>query len=206
MEEIVSENVPVQTIRQQTERMLWHQRLGHPSDKYLYEAHKFVNGVPQFRYEVPVLSECPTCIQAKQTKSLAGPNTTMSAKQPFQGLSLDFMFSGMKSKNDKRRKDFEGFNKETSAIVVLDHFTGKLFGDARISKATPIHWIHHFLQTHDPKCTDKYVFMDQGGELYHNPEVRKLFNIYGNKINPTGADTSRQNAVERYNCTIGAGI
>ena len=48
--------------------------------------------------------------------------------------------------------------------------------------------------------------MDQGGELYHNPEVRKLFNIYGYKINPTGADTSRQNAVERYNRTIGAGI
>ena len=36
-------------IRTQTERLLWHQRLGHPCDKYLYKAHTAINGVPQFK-------------------------------------------------------------------------------------------------------------------------------------------------------------
>ena len=48
--------------------------------------------------------------------------------------------------------------------------------------------------------------MNQGGELYHNPEVQKLFKLYGYTVNPTGADASRQNAVEHYNLSIGNGI
>ena len=186
-----TQNVQIHSIRGRTERMLWHQRLEHPSDKYLYRAHKFVRGVPKFQHEVPVLTTCSTCIEAKQVKSAPGENTTLTAKQPFQGLSLDFMFSGMQSKNRNRRTDFLGYNGETSAIVVLDHFTGQLYGDARMSKATPIHWIRHFLDNHKATCENKYVFMDQGGELYHNPEVRKLFKLYGYTVNPTGSDTSR---------------
>jgi len=36
--------------------------------------------------------------------------------------------------------------------------------------------------------------MDQGGELYNNPEVCKLFARFGHDIRPTGADASNQNA------------
>jgi len=36
--------------------------------------------------------------------------------------------------------------------------------------------------------------MDQGGELYNNPEVCKLFTRFGYNIRPTGADASNQNA------------
>ena len=88
----------------------------------------------------------------------------------------------------------------------MDHFTRQLYGDTRIGKATPLHWIQHSLQEHAPSCPNKYVYMDQGGELYNNPEVRNLFLIYGYKINTTGADSSRQNAVERYHLTIANGI
>jgi len=48
-------------------------------------------------------------------------------------------------------------------------------GDTRVSKALPINWLRNFLEKHAPACSGKYVFMDQGGELYNNPEVRKLF-------------------------------
>jgi len=48
-------------------------------------------------------------------------------------------------------------------------------GDTRVSKALPINWLRDFLEKHAPACSGKYVFMDQGGELYNNPEVRKLF-------------------------------
>jgi len=37
--EYMQANAPVLTIKAATERLLWHQRLGHPSDYYLFNAH-----------------------------------------------------------------------------------------------------------------------------------------------------------------------
>ena len=102
----------VNAIRSQTERLLWHQRLGHTSDDRLYTAHKFVDGVPKFKHFDPILEKCPTCIRSKQTKEPAGPNTTRRATRPFQGLSIDFGFSGVKSKNKERRKDYIGLKEK----------------------------------------------------------------------------------------------
>jgi len=48
---------------------------------------------------VSVLDVCPTCIRSKETKTAAGGNTTRTAKQPYQGLSIKFSFSGSQSKN-----------------------------------------------------------------------------------------------------------
>ena len=153
----------MQSIKAATERLLWHQRLGHPSDHYLYNAHKHMRGVPQFKHHNPLLEKCPTCIRAKQTK-VPGNHSTCTATQPFQGLSIDFSFSGMKSKDTDRARvqDYEGLNGETSWILVTDHFSRRLYGDARISKASPIHWLRHLLANHSPVCSDKYVYMDQG--------------------------------------------
>ena len=35
--------------------------------------------------------------------------------------------------------------------------------------------------------------MDQGGELFNNPEIKNLFSKSGYRIHPTGADASNQN-------------
>jgi hypothetical protein len=35
---------------------------------------------------------------------------------------------------------------------------------------------------YSPDCHDKYVHIDQGGELYHNPQVCKLFQDFGYKF------------------------
>ena len=197
------EATPVLAIKANTERLLWHQRLGHINDDYLYTAHKFVDGVPKFKHHDPILDQCPTCIQSKQTKTPAGPNSTRKATRPYQGLSIDFSFSGVRSKNKSRRTDYEGANGETSWILISDHFTRHLIGDTRLSKASPIHWLRNFLDIHAPKCPDKYVCMDQGGKLYHNPAVRKLFQQKGYTIRPTGADASHQNGpVERSHRTV----
>ena len=49
--------------------------------------------------------------------------------------------------------------------------------------------------------------MDQGGELYQNPEVRDLFEHFGYEIRPTGADASNQNGpVERSHLTVANAI
>ena len=206
--EYIQQQTPVATIKAATERMLWHQRLNHPSDYYLYNAHKHIDGVPKFKHMDPILDTCPTCIQAKQTKEPAGPNTTRVAVYPFQGLSVDFSFSGMKSKNDEtRRRDYVGLNGETSWILISDHKTRQTYGDTRLSKGSPIEWLRQFLDDHSPNCSDKYVYMDQGGELYRNPEVRRLFQSYGYDIKPTGAGASNQNGpVERMHLTMANGI
>ena len=53
------------------------------------------------------------------------------------------------------------------------------------------------------KCPNKYVCMDQGGELYNNPKVRNLFKSYDYEIRPTGADASNQNGpVERGHMVV----
>jgi hypothetical protein len=57
---------------------------------------------------------------------------------------------------------------------VTGHFPRALFGDSRVSQAFPIEWIRALLQQHSPQCGDKYLYLDQGGDLYANPTVREL--------------------------------
>ena len=205
--EYIAKYTPINTIKADTERLLWHQRLGHPSDYYLFHAHKHVKGVPRFAHMHAVLDKCPTCIQAKQTKEPAGPSSTRSAAVPYQGLSIDFSFSGTTSKDTEREFEYLGLNGETSWILIADHFSRRLHGDTRVSKATPLSWLRHFLENHAPRVPNKYVYLDQGGELYHNPEVRKLFKEFRYDVRPTGADASNQNGpVERAHLTVANAI
>ena len=102
-----------------TERLLWHQRLGHPSDYYLFNAHRHADGIPRFPHMDCVLNICPTCICSKQIKNAAGGNTTRTAEQPYQGLSIDFSFSGTRSKNT--------FNRFPVGTKVKKKFGDKIF-------------------------------------------------------------------------------
>ena len=70
--------------------------------------------------------------------------------------------------------------------------------DTRLSKASLIKYLESFLQEYSPNVSNKFVVLDQGGELYHNPKVLNLFRQYNYKVFPTGADASFQNGpVER---------
>jgi len=53
--EHIQANAPVPTIKTATERLLWHQHLGHPSDYYLFNAHQHADGVPRFPHMDHVL-------------------------------------------------------------------------------------------------------------------------------------------------------
>lgn len=175
-DDYIHRNTPVNAIRKETERLLWHQRLGHPSDYYLYQAHRHIKGVPVFKHVEPILASCPTCIRAKQTKNSAGPNSTRKATVPYQGLSIDFAFAGTASKTSTRATQYVGLNGETCWILITDHFSRKKIGSTRVSKAAPLSFLRQFLCKHAPKDrSDNYVYLDQGGELYANPTVRALF-------------------------------
>ena len=97
---VVETAVPIHAIRAKTAKLLWHQRLGHPCDEYLYNAHKFIDGVPNFSQQTSVLDQCPTCIQAKQTKQSPGKHSTRVATQPYQGLSIDCLLYTSPSPRD----------------------------------------------------------------------------------------------------------
>jgi hypothetical protein len=72
---------------------------------------------------------------------------------------------------------------------------------------TPLKYFEIFLSEYSPNARDKWVVMDQGGELYNNPLVCNIFKKYKYTIYPTGADNSSQNGpVKRSHRTISQGV
>ena len=51
---------------------------------------------------------------------------------------------------------------------------------------------------------DKYVFLDQGGKLWANPDILNVFTNFYYEVHPTGTNSSYQNGpIERAHCTVG---
>ena len=53
----IQNTTPLNALCVSTKQLLWHQHLGHPSDYYLYNAHKFINGVPKFKHNNPIFEK-----------------------------------------------------------------------------------------------------------------------------------------------------
>ena len=115
----IQDATPLNAIRAQTEQPLWHKRLRHQSDYYLYIVHKCIDGVPKFKHNDLILERCPTCIRAEQPKS-SGTGTTMKATKPFKGFSIDVGHSGQTSKDKDRSHDYLGLHGETYWILIKD--------------------------------------------------------------------------------------
>ena len=63
LEKRIRQYYPIYTLhfRYATEKLLCNQILGHYFDQYLYNAHKYIDGVPNLRYTTSkVLEQCPT--------------------------------------------------------------------------------------------------------------------------------------------------
>ena len=141
---------------------------------------------------------------SKITKTAPGPNSTKQALHHGQGLFGDFYFSGVKSKTTGQRKDYVGINGETCCVLIIDHHTGMQYGKTCQSKAPPIEWLRKWLQVHSPFLKGKYVCIDQGGELYGNPDIFNVFTNHHYEIHPTETDSSHQiGPVERAHRVIG---
>ena len=60
------------------------------------------------------------------------------------------------------------------------------------------------MQVHSPNLKDRYVFIDQGGELYSNPDIVNVFTNHQYEVHPTQTDSSHQNGrVKRAHQIIG---
>ena len=64
-------------------KLLWHQRLGHCSDKKLANAHKFADGAPKFTSTHNIMESCPVCLSAKIKHCARGTDATGRATATF---------------------------------------------------------------------------------------------------------------------------
>ena len=120
----------------------------------------------------------------------------MKATRPMQGYSINIALTGQISKDSDQRVEYLGLHGERAWILVKDHFSRYLFGTCLELECSPLNWLCTHLSFYNPIVGTNcgcYVHMDQGGELYKNPRVCKMFEQQGFKIYPTGADASHQN-------------
>ena len=88
--------------------------------------------------------------------------------------------------------------------------------DTRLSKSSPVKYLESYLPQYSPECKNKWVVLEQGGELYGNPEVQNLFKWYQYEFFPIGSDSLSQNGLVELahrtvfngikSCLIGAGL
>jgi hypothetical protein len=102
-----------------------------------------------------------------------------------------------------------GLNGETCYCLIVDHFSGALYGETFSSKAPPLEFLNRWLAQHGcPKeVPDKYVRFDLGGELGRSPDVVRLFEQAGYSVEPTApASSSSNGSAERPHQTIADAI
>jgi GAG-pre-integrase domain len=193
----------VHQLKMQTLSQLWHQRLGHIHPETVSKMLAHASGVPKLSRPT-VIDNCPICIAAKMQKSNASSANSRIATTCFQGLSIDFAFIVGKSKNSNRFIVNLGMNGETCYVLLVNHFSGMVFGKTFQTKAPPIKWRNQWLAHYTPNAPDKTVHFDQGGKLGRCRTILDLFKNFGYSIELTGTDASHQNgSVERTHKTIG---
>ena len=67
-------------------------------------------------------------------------------------------------------------NGEIALILISNVQTQMLHENTRLSKSSPVKYLESFLQQYSPQCENKWVVLDQGGELYGNSEIQNLLN------------------------------
>ena len=111
--------------------------------------------------------KCPTCLKINLTKNFGKKSLRDSIERPYQGLFIDFAFSGKVKRDEEgvvieaRRKDVKGMNDETAWILISDAQTRMLHGDTCFSKSSTVKYLEPFLQHYSPKCKNKWNVLDQ---------------------------------------------
>jgi hypothetical protein len=100
---------------------------------------------------------------------------------------VDFGFIVQQSKDKERLARLQGMNGETCYCLIVDHFSGTLYGETFCSKAPPIDFLNRWLARHGLAHAepDTYVCFDLGGELGSSNDVVKLFEDAGYSVEPT---------------------
>ena len=89
-------SIPVNALNKEATALLWHQRLIHSGTHTYKDLHTKVDGIPDLSgFKFDDLTKCTTCMKAHLSKNPSGPNSLRTrVTQPYQGLYVDFAFSG----------------------------------------------------------------------------------------------------------------
>ena len=132
--------------------------------------------------------KCAACFQAKNHKHGPGHGSLRdtTATIPYQGLYVDFAHTGQIKYDEDgfvdeaSRSETEGLNGEGSWILISDAHTRMFHGGTRCSKTAPLKYLRSWLNQYaPPKHLKKWLVLDQGGEVFGNPEVHSLFREFG---------------------------
>jgi len=87
-----------------------------------------------------------------------------------------------------------GLGGKTCYCLLVCHHSGMLFGEPFCSKAPPLDFINRWLAKYGLplSVSDKYIRMDQGGELGHCTDVIRLFEAAGYTVEHTAPNLSHQ--------------
>jgi hypothetical protein len=149
----------IRQITREQQRILWHQRLGHIHPRRISQAHKYADGIPVIA-NANNLEKCPICARAKLYKAARGTTISRRATTCFQGISIDFGFIVQTSNADSTQvKKLQSMHGETCYCLLVDHYSGMLFGQCFRSKAPPLEFLQQWLSTYglSNAIPDRYV-------------------------------------------------
>ena len=189
--------------------MIWHKHLSHMLPQTIQETYKYVDSVPNLSiFNFNDATNYSNCIKSN-TKNNSPRKWSLSEMVTctYQGLFIDFGFSGRISNNEEGKiipysyKDNKWINAETSWILISYH------GDTQLSKDFyQISGI--FLAGILSQCVQQVCGSWSRGQILLQFRCIELFFwFYKYKVYPIGADALHQNSpVEHGHQTIATSI
>ena len=193
---------------------IWHQRLGHCSERKLRQTQQQVDGIPPFNARIPALVRCRACDIAKLHRAPKGVSTSDSILQPGQVFQMDIgFFRGPRNLSevydrtaDPQPKLIESRQAFVCYLLIVDRASTRyLWVFPLRSKSISMPLIDLFLRTHGihTPCV-KTLRTDGEGSLAESAQFRTLLITHGYLLEKTATDTSSQNGVaERPHRTLG---
>ena len=92
-------------------------------------------------------------------------------------------------------------NGDQAYFIIADYLTGKLWHVSSVINNPPLNWLNIWIACNNtPNVHNKYVVMDQGGEMSQNPTIVSLFDKYVYAVRCTASDTSPKNYPDEGPC------
>jgi hypothetical protein len=192
---------------------IWHQRLGHCSERKLRQTQQHVDGIPPFKARIPTVVRCRACDIAKLQRAPKGSTQADPVLQPGQTFQMDIgFFRGPKNLQevydrtaDAQPKLIESRQGFVCNLLIVDRATRYLWIFPLRSKSISLELIDLFLRTHGlhAPCV-KTLRTDGEGSLAESAPFRMLLLSHGYLLEKTATDTSSQNGLaERPHRTLG---